>query len=271
MANGARTGVGAVALAFLLVACSGKRVHEEPIMENGDRVSVEEPEEEAAAGADRGEELRARRDSIAAEALATCEGDLCAALARGEVSVGMTLAHVLAASGSTEESWRVRRSGPATVLLPRSPADPPADGIAPLAIVQLRGGRVVSFGYREPEGVRLVRSPEDATADARAAARAERLVGEGDELAARGRFEAALDRYDRADVIRPGDPLVAYKIATALDKQLRPIEALIQYRLFLHRLELERIEARGEAAAKLADAIARARERIIVLERRTGQ
>jgi len=61
--------------------------------------------------------------------------------------------------------------------------------------------------------------------------------------------------------------MIGYRIATVLDKELRPIEALIQYRLFLHQLELENIEARGDAAAKMADAIARARERIIVLEK----
>ncbi|NIP80796.1 MAG: hypothetical protein GWM90_16900, partial [Gemmatimonadetes bacterium] len=45
---------------------------------------------------------------------------------------------------------------------------------------------------------------------------------------------------------------------------------LIRYQLFLHQLELERIEAVGDAYAKLADAIAHARERVIILERRTN-
>jgi hypothetical protein len=64
--------------------------------------------------------------------------------------------------------------------------------------------------------------------------------------------------------------MVAYRIASVLDKQLRPIQARIQYELFLHRLEMEKIRARGEVAANIAEAIARARERIIVLEKRGG-
>jgi hypothetical protein len=63
--------------------------------------------------------------------------------------------------------------------------------------------------------------------------------------------------------------LVEYRIATVLDKQLRPIEALIRYQLFLHQLELEKIRATGEAYGHLASAIAHARERVIVLERQT--
>nr|PZN89719.1 MAG: hypothetical protein DIU52_12240 [bacterium] len=93
------------------------------------------------------------------------------------------------------------------------------------------------------------------------------LVREGDDLVARGDLDAALDRYDRAQVLQPDNVELEYRIATVLDKQLRPIEASIRYRLFLHRLELEEIEAVGDAYAKLADAIARARERIIVLEK----
>ena len=42
----------------------------------------------------------------------------------------------------------------------------------------------------------------------------------------------------------------------------------MRYQTFLHKLELEKIGAVGDANAKLADAIARARERIIVLEKR---
>jgi tetratricopeptide (TPR) repeat protein len=95
------------------------------------------------------------------------------------------------------------------------------------------------------------------------------LLREGDDLVARGEFNMALNRYDRAHVLRPGDPEVEYRIATVLDKQLRPIEALIRYRLFLHQLELERIQATGEAYGHLASAIAHARERVIVLERQT--
>jgi hypothetical protein len=81
------------------------------------------------------------------------------------------------------------------------------------------------------------------------------------------RLDLALARYDQADILRPGHPETTLRIATTLDKQLRPVEALIRYRLFLHQLELEKIEAQGDAAAKLAEAIALAQQRIIVLEK----
>ena len=61
--------------------------------------------------------------------------------------------------------------------------------------------------------------------------------------------------------------MLDYRIATVLDKALRPVEALIRYQLFLHRLDLERIQAVGEAYANIAAAQIAARERIIVLER----
>jgi len=41
----------------------------------------------------------------------------------------------------------------------------------------------------------------------------------------------------------------------------------MRYQRFLNQLEIQRIDAIGTANAKLADAIARARERIIILER----
>jgi hypothetical protein len=124
------------------------------------------------------------------------------------------------------------------------------------------------YSYREPHGLRVVTSAADATTDGRAIAMADALVREGDDYAARGELDAALDRYDRAHVLAGDDPRVTYRIATTLDKQLRPIEALIQYQLFLHQLELEKIDAVGRAYGHLADAIAHARERVIVLERR---
>ena len=94
--------------------------------------------------------------------------------------------------------------------------------------------------------VGTVSTPADATLAGQAAARAEALLREGDEYAAAGRLDLALERYDRADVIRPGNAETTLRIASTLDKQLRPMEAALQYRLFLHRLELEQIEARGE-------------------------
>lgn len=255
----------AILLLTFTVACSTKRVHEEPIMENGDRVSV--PDGSSADGS-AARDARAERDSILGSALADCEPEICEAVVGGEVRPGMTEAQVLAATRTGPGAWQIRRTGPATVLMADQAHAPPGDEVSDVAMVQLREGRVISVAYREPEGLRLVRSDDDLGTAARARARAGLLLREGDDLAARGDLGAALDRYDRADVLAPGDPMVAYRIATVLDKQLRPIQALIQYRLFLHALELERIEARGDAAAKLAEAIAHARERIIVLERR---
>jgi hypothetical protein len=117
-------------------------------------------------------------------------------------------------------------------------------------------------------GLRVVDSPAKATGDARVAATAEGLIRDADQLVAMGDMAAALDRYDRASVLKPQDAMLEYRIASLLDKQLRPVEALMRYRTFLHKLELEKIQAIGDAHAKLADAIVRARERIIVLERR---
>ncbi|MBI4546096.1 MAG: hypothetical protein HY703_12930 [Gemmatimonadetes bacterium] len=179
----------------------------------------------------------------------------------------MTEAQVLAATRTTEDAWSLRRAGRAAVLVPRSLDLAPRDAAGELALVQLRDGRVSSYSYQEGAGVRVVSEPADASTAGRASALGEMLIREGDDLAARGDLARALDRYDRAEVLRAGDPELDYRIATVLDKQLRPIEALIRYRLFLHRLELEKIEALGEAYAKLAAAIAHARERVIVLEK----
>jgi len=82
-----------------------------------------------------------------------------------------------------------------------------------------------------------------------------------------GNASLALARYDQASVLLPNDASVQYKIATLLDQQLRPVEALMRYKRFLHQMELERINAVGDAYAKQAEAIAHAKERIIVLEK----
>ncbi len=251
-----------------LAACAPKRVHEEPILVNGDR--VQSPDAVVAvvqnqAAVDQASRMD-RRDQIAADALASCTPDICRAVTRGELALGMNEVQVMAATRTTPEAWSIRHSGAATVMVPRSLAHAPRDGVGEIALVQLHDDQVASYSYREAQGIRLVADPEDATNEGRAAALADMLVREGDDLAARGDLDGALDRYDRASILH-ADPMIDYRIATTLDKQLRPIEALIRYRLFLHKLELERIEAVGDAYAKLADAIAHARERVIVLER----
>jgi hypothetical protein len=258
--------------ALAAASCANpKRIEEGPItvMRNGDRVDapVHSIDAATAQALDAGIAGRERRDSIAAVAFANCAPTVCAALGRGEVALGMTEAQVLAATRTTELAWTVRRSGGVSVLAPRDADAAPRDAVAPVALVQLAGGTVASLTYREPQGLRTIASPADVS-NANVA-RATALTREGDAMAAAGDFTAALERYDRASVVSQADPELEYKMATALDKLLRPREAELRYRLFLHRLELERIAAHGEANAKLAGAVMAARERIVVLEKQS--
>ena len=257
-----------VALTALAAGCAPKRVHQEPIIENDERVARTDISGTAARASEQQVLHQVSRDSIVAEAMATCRGDVCAAITRGELALGMNTDQILAATRTTYDAWTVRRSGNAAILVPRTLQHAPTDAVGEVAMVQVTNGLVRSYSYNEAQGMRVVSNPEDATTAGRAAAMADMLVREGDDYVARGEFDMALDRYDRAHVLSPNDPEVTYRIATTLDKKLRPIEALIQYRLFLHQLEIERIGAIGEAYGHLANAIAHARERIIVLERR---
>lgn len=260
-----------VALAAL-AACVPKKVHEEPIMENDQRVGDAASEvTEASARAAEAKAKAQERDQLTAQALADCSPEVCEAIVRGELAIGMNETQVLAATGTTDDAWSIRHSGDATVMMPNTSVSLPSDVVGDIAMVQLTYDSVNRYAYREPQGVRVVDSPADATTEGRAEAMAETLVREGDEYAARGDFEAALNRYDRASILTPGDPMVDFKIASALDKALRPYAALIQYQLFLHRLEIEKIEARGEAAARMAEAIALAQQRILILERQVPQ
>ena len=249
-----------------------KRIEEGPItvMRNGDRVDSPTRAVDAATtrALEAGIEGRERRDSITTVAFATCAPTVCAALGRGELALGMNAAQVMATTHTTDIAWTARRSGGIAVLTPRtSEAEAaPRDAVAPIALVQMAGGTVASFTYREPQGLRTVTGPADVNEANRI--RAVALVKEGDALAAAGDFSSALDRYDRASVVDQADPLLQYKMASSLDKLLRPREAELRYLLFLHRLELEKIEASGNANAKLADAIVQARQRLIVLEKR---
>ncbi|GLC27885.1 hypothetical protein [Roseisolibacter agri] len=256
--------------ALVLGGCNGPRVvHESPVLVTGERVPLTDSVAAAAGARILATQLATAetRDSITAIATAGCAPDVCAALARGEVTLGMTEAQVLAATRTTPAAWRARRSGPVTTLSAPSLQAAPSDAAGEIAMVQLADGRVGAIGYREPQGVRLVQRAEDATRVGRARATADALVREGDAMVAAGDRTAALDRYDRALVLLPDDAMLQYRIATLLDQQLRPVEALIRYQRFLQQLELQRIDAIGNAHAKLADAIARAQQRIIVLER----
>lgn len=251
----------------VFAACTPAQIHEEPIIYQGGRVGTIEGTASASENAREREAIAGRRDSIMLIALSDCAPDVCAAVTRGEVSLAMNETQVLAATRTTYSAWSVRDAAGTTVMVPSSLSMLPEDIVGPVAMVQIRPGGVSTYGYREAQGIRVVSSPADATTEGRADALAEAMIREGDELAARGAFDAALNRYDRADILRPGDPMTTFRIATALDKQLRPIQALIQYQLFLHQLNLERIEAKGDADAKLAEAIAQARARIIFIER----
>jgi tetratricopeptide (TPR) repeat protein len=238
-------------------------------MKNGDRVQPADEVVESArtqSARDRADLTKAR-DSVAAAALANCTPAVCSAIARGEIAIGMTEPQVLAATRTTDAAWSIRDAGDASVMIPASVTNAPHDVVGELALLQLSSGRVTSYSYREAQGVRVVASAQDATTAGRASAMADMLLREGDDLVARGDFNGALNRYDRAQVLRANDPQIDYRIATVLDKQLRPYEALIRYQLFLHKLNLETIKAEGEANAQLATAIAYAKERIVVLEK----
>ena len=257
--------------ALVAASCANpKRIDEVPmtVMRNGDKVDAPLRAIDAAAAQSVDAQIigRSRRDSLTAVAFANCAADVCAALGRGELSLGMTEAQVLTATRSTDIAWLARRSGGVTVFSPRDVDAGPRDAIGPVALVQFAGGTVASLTYREPQGLRTVTSAADANNANRM--RAEALVKEGDALAAAGDFTAALDRYDRASVVNRADAELQYKMATSLDKLLRPIEAELRYKLFLHQLELQKIEAVGNANAKLADAIVHARERIVILEKK---
>jgi tetratricopeptide (TPR) repeat protein len=255
------------ALAF--TACTQRRVDPEPItiMRNGDRVAGPDANAGDRAASDQAW-MRAQRDSILAVALNGCAADVCSAVTRGEVSLGMNEAQLYAATRTTPQAWTVRRSGDATVLTAARSDVTPKDVVAPIAMIQMQGNRVALLAYTEAQGIRVVSRPADATAAAQAKVTADALVREGDQFVAVGQLDMALDRYDRASILVPNDGPLQYKIATVLDKQLRPIEALMRYQRFLHQMELERINAYGDAYAKQAEAIAHAKERIIVLEKR---
>ncbi len=256
--------------AVLLAACNGpRRVRERPIMTNGDRT----PSQDriiARAGADGYSDnamLTQSRDSVYAKAVATCRGTICASVVKGEISLGMTLAQAMAATRTAPAAWTIRESGAATVMVPRVLGNSPRDATGEVVMVQFDDERVNAVSYRETQGIRVVSSSADTTTDGRATAMADALIREGDQFNAAGDRVRALDRYDRALAMKRADAMLEYKVATMLDLQLRPVEAQIRYKRFLQSLEIEQIRARGDANAQLADAIARAQQRLIILER----
>jgi tetratricopeptide (TPR) repeat protein len=268
-----RTFSVAVAIISLtwLTACNGPRaIHEQPILVTGDRV----PNADSLIAIARANELAKRddarlvQDSITAAATSNCAPSICAAIARGEVSLGMSGSQVLAATRTTPHAWSIRNSGNTTVFTPASFDAEPRDTQGSLAMVQLADDRVTSVAWRERSGLRVVSSPADTGAAARSRVLADALIREGDDFIAAGDRDRALERYDRALVMKNDDAMLNYKVAQLLDQQLRPVEALMRYQRFLLSLDLQRIEAQGTQNAKLAEAIAIAQQRVIVLDRR---
>jgi len=254
-----------------LTACNGPRViQERPVLMTGDRVAMADEaiadarSREAVARLDR----QATHDSLTTAAVASCVPAICDAIGRGEVALGMTSAQVLAASRSAPEAWSVRRTGGSTVMTPASLDAMPVDAQGTLALVQFDGERVSSVARRDRTGLRVESRAQDTTREARTTALADALLREGDDFIAAGDRTRALERYDRALVMAPDDAMLNYKVGQLLDQQLRPVEALMRYQKFLLSLELQRIDAVGTQNAKLAEAIALAQQRIVVLDRR---
>jgi len=254
----------------LLVACNGpRRIRERPIMSNGDRTASQDRiiSNAAASGYSDNAMLTQARDSVYAKAVATCRGTICASVVKGEISLGMSLSQAMAATRTAPAAWTIRESGNATIMVPRVLGNSPRDATGEVVMIQFDDERVNAVSFRETQGIRVVSSAADTTTDGRATAMADALIREGDQFNAAGDRALALDRYDRALALKRADPMLEYKVATMLDLQLRPIEAQIRYQRFLQSLEIEQIRARGQANAQLADAIARAQQRLIVLER----
>lgn len=256
---------------WMLAACNGPRViHEQPILVTGERVHTPDSIIADARAREEVQQSAAReqQDSITMSATATCAPAICTAIGRGEVTLGMNSAQVLAATRTSPSAWAIRDAGNASVMTPASLDAAPRDAQGSLALVQLVNDQVTSISWRDRSGLRVVSSAADTTQAARTRALADALVREGDDFVAAGDRDRALERYDRALVMRADDAMLNYKVATLLDQQLRPVEALMRYQKFLQSLELERIEAVGNQNAKLAEAIALAQQRIIVLDRR---
>jgi hypothetical protein len=256
---------------LFLSACNGPRViHEQPILISGDRVANAGSAIDAARAREvaAGNAARRTQDSVDGPATSTCLPEICAAIGRGEVGLGMTDAQHLAATRSAASAWTTTQGGNLPYMAPASRDAAPRDAQGPLMSVQFTGGRLSGLSRRARAGVQYVATPSDTTAETRTGALAAALVREGDDFVAAGDRTRALERYDRALVLRSDDALLNYKIATLLGQQLRPVEALMRYQKFLLQMELQRIDAQGTQNAKLAEAIALAQQRVMILDRR---
>jgi tetratricopeptide (TPR) repeat protein len=255
--------------AFAMAACAPypQRINESPILVNGDQVPAADASTAAPAVAMDREAMRYSADSVYAVATAGASLAVRESIARGEVVIGMNEAQVYAATRSAPVAWIVRRSNSDAVIVPAVNSAPPRDKFGELVMVQMDGGRAAVLSRRTPQGILVASRPQDATALSQAKEAAAALIREGDDLVASNDLAGALNRYDRASVLDPEAGEVQYKAARLLDLQLRPQEALMRYQRFLLSMDIERIRAQGEASAKMAEAIAMAQQRIVILQK----
>ena len=256
-------------LAFAITACAPypQRVNESPIMVNGDKVPATDASTSAPMVAADREAMKAAMDSVYGVATAGASVAVRESIARGEVAIGMNEAQVFAATRTTPSAWVVRRNSGSAVLVPASLSGSPKDKLGEMVMVQMDGGRAAVLSRRGPQGIMVASRPQDASAQAQAKEAAGMLIREGDDLVASNDLAGALNRYDRASVLDPEAGEVQYKAARLLDLQLRPQEALMRYQRFLLSMDIERIRAQGDASAKMAEAIAMAQQRIVILQK----
>lgn len=254
---------------ILAAACSPypQRIDQPVTIPNNATVVASEGADAAAAIEMDRARLRQSADSVNAIAMANCAPAHCEAIARNEIGIGMNEAQVMAATRSSPQAWMVRRVGDFATMVPATPNASPYDKMGQVMMIQMERGGASVISRRGPQGILVSSRPQDATHQAQSRQAAEALVREGDDMVAANDLAGALNRYDRASVLDPELPDIEYKAARLLDLQMRPQEALMRYQRFLLQMDIERIRARGEANAKMAEAIALAQQRIIVLER----
>lgn len=262
-----RRAAGLLALSLAACAPYPQRIRQEPVIANNDRVPAADASTAAGAIAAERQAMKATVDSIYAVATAGCSMAVCESIARGEVQIGMNETQVYAATRTTPSAWVVRRTNGDAVMVPATPSAAPSDKVGEFVMVQLDGGRSAVLSRRGPQGIMVASRSQDAGAAAQAKEAAAALIREGDDLVASNDLAGALNRYDRASVLDPDAPETQYKAARLLDLQLRPQEALMRYQRFLLSLDIERIKAQGDANAKMAEAIAMAQQRIVILEK----
>ena len=213
--------------------------------------------------------MNSQGSDYARQALTTCAPDICSAINRSELAIGMTRAGALTVTQSTPEGWIERGGADFGTMTPKDRSI--KDRVAEVALLSFRDGRLVSYTYRETTGLRSIEAPADATMDGRRHAQATSLLEQGDQMLAAGYADNALAKYDQADVMEPNTPATTLRIAKLLDQQMRPLEALMRYQKFLHEMDIERIKANGSANAELAAAVVAAQARVVHLVETTNK